>query len=105
MNFSAFNLNSLQTILTGFIVVAIALLKFTGCTELATGAVDCTNSWLAQYVGAGTLVWIIGIIGFIKLTVIPWLQPGGWLANLFAPKAPVTAQHATGTVTPAQVAK
>lgn len=105
MNTSIWNLNTLQTILTGGIVVAMALLKFAGCTELPDGTADCTNSWLAQHIGQSTLVWIAGIFGFVKLTVIPWFQPGGFLYNLFAPKVPVTPTTEPGTVNPGQVAK
>lgn len=106
MNTGIWNLNTLQTALTGAIVVAMALLKFAGCTELPTGVPDCSASWLGEHVGQATLVWIAGILGFVKLTVIPWFQPGGFLRNLFSPKAPIVqpSEAQPGVVTPAQVA-
>lgn len=105
MNTSIWNLNTLQTALTGAIVVAMALLKFAGCTELPDGTPDCSASWLGEHIGQATLVWIAGILGFVKLTVIPWFQPGGFLRNLFSPKAPIVpvAENEPGVVTPVQV--
>ena len=108
MNFSAFNLNTLQTVLTMAALAGIGFLKASGCVETgAPGtALECSQSFLAQWISPGTLAWVAGLFLALKLTVIPWFQPGGWLYNLFAPKVPVTNKpNEPGTVTPIDVAK
>lgn len=106
MNFNIFNLNTLQSILSGVLVVLPVLLKFTGCVEEVTpdpndADLNCSASTLSP-----TLIWWgLGIVTTLKFVVIPWFQPGGLIRNLFAPKVPVTEKVEPGTVMPTQVAK
>lgn len=101
-----FNLNTVQTILSAALVGLPLLLKATGCIDVATpdpndADLDCSKSLLSP-----TLVWwALGIVTTLKFVIIPWLQPGGLVRNLFEPKVPVSTSGATGTVTPAQVQK
>lgn len=100
------NLNTLQTILSAVLVGLPLMLKATGCVEVVTpdpndADLDCAQSMLSP-----TLVWWgLGIVTTLKFVIIPWLQPGGLVRNLFQPKVPISTSGAPGTVTPTQVQK
>lgn len=101
------NLNSLQTYLSAILAALPVLLVNLGCTlDAVTQKLDCSQAIIAPT----TLGWIAAGIGFIKLVIIPAIQPGGWLNNLFATKAPVVATTPSeaqpkGTVAPSDVQK
>lgn len=96
-------INILQTILTVAMTVIPTILLALGCTQTATGDLDCS----AAMVSPSTLAWIVAGLGFVKTVVLPWLAPGGWLRNLFGERAVVapstSAAATTGTVPPSAV--
>jgi hypothetical protein len=96
-------INILQTILTVAMTVIPTILLALGCTQNATGTLDCSQATVSP----STLAWIVGAIGFVKTVVLPWLAPGGWIRNLFGERAvvaPSTSSAATtGTVAPQDV--
>lgn len=93
-------INIIQTGLTVLMTVIPTILLALGCTQGATGSLDCN----AAMVSPSTLAWIVGAIGFIKTVVLPWLAPGGWVRNLFGERAVVAPSSSsaatTGTVPP-----
>lgn len=93
------NLNALQSYLTAILMALPVLLLNLGCTQDAVGKLDCSTAFIAPT----TLGYIAAGIGFLKLVVLPLLQPGGWFRNIFEPKVPVSASGDPGTVTQAQV--
>lgn len=97
-------INNLQTFLTLLITIGPTILLALGCTQdAATGALECSNALISPK----ALLYIVAAIGFIKVTVLPWLAPGGWVRNLFGDRAvvaPSTSPAATtGTVPPTAV--
>lgn len=102
-----FNINSLQTLLSVVLAIATGLLTQLGCVQdVATAKLVCTVSnfpWLTPT----TLGSVAGVVTFLKLVVLPWLQPGGWLHNLFGQKVAVVPAGSTaatpGTVSPVDV--
>lgn len=90
-------INILQSILTVLMTVVPPVLLALGCvTVVATGSLDCS----AAVVSPKTLAWIVGGLGFVKLTLLPWFAPGGWIRNLFGDKTVVTPAPLIGTVSP-----
>lgn len=97
------NLNALQTYLTAIIAAVPVLLVSLGCTQDALGNLDCS----AAIISPAAAAYIVAALGFIKLVVLPAIQPGGWFNNLFAPKVPVTpaSDDTPGTVSPQDIAR
>lgn len=93
------NLNAIQTFLTAILAALPILLVNLGCTQDATGRLDCSTAFVSPII----LGYVATAIGFLKLVVIPAMQPGGWFRNLFAPKVPVSPTGDPGTVTQTQV--
>lgn len=99
MNLSSL-INTVQTILSAALASLPVLLVNLGCTmDAVTGKLDCSQA----YVAPTTLGYIAIGIGFLKLVVLPAIQPGGWFRNLFGDKTVVTTQPSPGTVSPADV--
>ncbi len=98
MNFSQL-INIVQTILTVAMTVIPTILLALGCTQTATGNLDCSLAMVSP----STLAWIVGGIGFVKTVVLPWLAPGGWVRNLFGERA-VVAPNASSAAVPGTVA-
>lgn len=96
-------INILQTILTIIITVVPTLVLSLGCTGDPAGTIECSQALISPEL----LGWLIGVVGFIKTVVLPWLAPGGWVRNLFGARAavvPSTSGQATpGTVAPQDV--
>lgn len=63
MNF--FNLNFLHNVINLLIVVLGAALIASGCVAAATGAFDCTESWL----NATLTTWAITCLAFLKVVL------------------------------------
>lgn len=94
------NLNAIQTYLTALIVSLPVGLVELGCSaDAVSHALDCSHA----IVSPAALAWVVAALGFVKLVVLPALQPGGWFRNLFEPKVPVSASAAPGTVHPADI--
>lgn len=94
--------NVAQTVLTVINVALIALLMQVGCVDNpATPDVDlmCTVSNV-PFLSVTFLGWAAAVSNALKLVVLPWLAPGGWVRNLFGDKTVVTAQPLIGTVAP-----
>lgn len=94
------NLNALQSLLTALLGAVPVIFAAFGCTTLATGALDCTQSTVFSPKAA---LIAGGVITVLKLVIIPWLQPGGLVRNLFELKVPVSQSGAPGTVFPEQI--
>lgn len=99
---NVFNLNTLQTLLSGINAALIAMLLAIGCVTGVDGKLVCTVAGIG-FLTPAMLGWAATISNFLKFIIIPAMQPGGWLNNLFAPKVPVSASGAVGTVTLKQV--
>lgn len=99
------NLNAIQTYLSAMLAAMPVLLVNLGCTlDAVTNKLDCSQAYIAPT----TLGWVAAGIGFVKLVIIPAIQPGGWFRNLFDPKVPVVATspaevQPSGTVAPSDV--
>lgn len=96
-------INILQSVLTVIVTAVPTIVLALGCTQDATGAIECSKA----IVSPAALAWLIGAIGFLKGVVLPWLAPGGWVRNMFGARAavvPSTSTAATpGTVPPTAV--
>lgn len=96
------NLNAVQTYVSAALYAIPAVFLSLGCTQLVTGALDCSAAMLPILTPKVTL-WTTSLLAVLKFAVLPALQPGGWFRNLFEPKVPVTPTPAPGTVSPAAV--
>lgn len=92
-------INILQTVLTIIMTVLPPILLALGCTQDATGKLDCSQALVSPL----TLGYIVTGIGLIKTVVLPWFAPGGWIRNLFGDRA-VVAPAASPAATPGTVA-
>lgn len=97
------NLNTLQTLVSALMAVMIVVMPYLGCTVDPSGTrVDCSaSSFITPEIG----FWVGIVLAALKFVVIPTMQPGGLVRNLFNPKVPVSTSGAEGTVKPAQIAK
>lgn len=96
------NLNALQTYVSALLVAIPALFISLGCTQMVTGALDCSLSTL-PILTPSVALYTTGVLAVLKFFVIPALQPGGLFRNLFEPKVPVSPTGAPGTVAPSDV--
>lgn len=98
-----FNLNTLQTVISALLVAIPVLLTKLGCTLDPAGLkIDCSQSTV---ITPSLALWFTVTLAVAKFVIVPWLQPGGLLANLFAPKVPISTTGDPGTVRPSQVQK
>ena len=102
-------LNTVQTVLTVVNVAVIALLTQVGCVDNPlTPDVDlmCTVSNV-PFLSVTFLGIVATVSNTLKLVVLPWLAPGGWVRNLFGAKAVVAPEVSNaavpGTVSPTAV--
>jgi hypothetical protein len=102
-------INTAQTILSILNVALIALLTQVGCIDNpATPDADlmCTVSSI-PWLSVTALGIAATVSNTLKLVILPWLAPGGWVRNLFGAKAVVAPVASTaavpGTVSPADV--
>lgn len=98
MNFSAL-LNTVQTVLSAVNGILIVVLMNLGCVTGVDGKLDCSAAWFEP----STIAIVAIVSNTLKFVVIPWLQPGGLLRNLFGDKTVVTSTPAPGTVAPTDV--
>lgn len=63
MNF--LNFNFLHNVLNVLIAALAALLIASGCVASATGALDCSKSWIS----AEFTAWAIAVMGFMKIAM------------------------------------
>lgn len=97
------NLNSLQTLASALLVAIPPVLVSQGCTLEAQGALDCSHAVLPFLLSPNVTIGITGFLAVLKFVVVPWLQPGGLVRNLFSPKVPISESGAVGTVAPDHV--
>lgn len=98
------NSNLIRTIIAAAVVILPLIVQFLGCTTTASGAYDCSASWIP----AGYLPYVMSGMTLLGLLIKTFGGPSGATAGekLASPAVPVVpaAQAKPGVVTASQVA-
>lgn len=96
------NMNLVRTILTVLAVIIGPIAIVFGCTTTVTGDVDCTNSWVGEFLSPKAAIALSGLFMVANL-ILKSFQGGTPGTGLVAQTVPVVEKPQVGTVTTAQV--